>query len=45
MEPEEGSRMDERRLQRWLTVGSVVLVAVLAVSFIAVIRAGLSASH
>jgi hypothetical protein len=36
--------MDERSLQRWLTLGSVVLVATLAASFAAVIRAGLNAA-
>jgi hypothetical protein len=42
---EEGSGMDERSVQRWLGVGSVVLVATLVASFVAVIRASLSAGH
>lgn len=37
--------MDERALQRWLNIGSIVLVATLAASFTAVIRAALSAGH
>jgi hypothetical protein len=35
--------MTERQLQGWLTLGSVVLVAALAVAFLTVIRAALSA--
>lgn len=35
--------MEERQLQTWLNAGSIVLVAVLVASFVAVIRASLSA--
>lgn len=35
--------MTEHQLQGWLTLGSVILVAALAASFVTVIRAALSA--